>query len=171
MGQEKTHISILEQRRVEAGIIKPIYETLEAELGTERTRELIAMAIRKAARESGRDLSDEIEGVTSLETFAAVFERWKEGDAYDIDVLVQNAEHFDFNIKRCAYAEMYQEIGLGHIGGLLSCERDGALCEGYDPRIRMQRTQTVMQGASHCDFRFSYEGRARPSSGPGIKDD
>ena len=34
---------------------------------------------------------------------------------------------------------------------------DGAFCEGYDPRLKLERTQTIMQGASHCDFRYRYE--------------
>jgi hypothetical protein len=158
MSAEKPRISILEQRRIEAGVIKPIYETLEAELGTARARQLIGAAIRKAAREGAQQLAQEAAGVTNLETFAALLDRWKEGNAYDMEVLAQNAEHFDFNIRRCSYAEMYKDMGLGHIGHLLSCQRDGALCEGYDPKIRMRRTQTIMEGASHCDFRFSYDG-------------
>ena len=157
MSSEKPRISVLEQRRIEAGIIKPIYETLEAELGTARARQLIGTAIRKAALEGARRLAEEEGGATNLETFAVLLERWKEGNAYEMEVLAQNAEHFDFNIKRCSYAEMYKELGLGHIGHLLSCQRDGALCEGYNPKITMQRTQTIMEGASHCDFRFSYD--------------
>ena len=45
-------------------------------------------------------------------------------------------------------------MGLGDIGDILSCNRDGAFCEGYDPRIKLTRTQTIMGGASHCDFRY-----------------
>lgn len=157
MPAEKPRISILEQRRIEAGIIRPIYETLAAELGVARARELIGSAIRKAAHEGAQKLADEAGGATNLETFAVLLERWKEGNAYDMEVLAQNAKHFDFNIKRCSYAEMYKGMGLGHIGHLLSCQRDGALCEGYDPKIKMKRTQTIMEGASHCDFRFSYD--------------
>ncbi len=73
-----------------------------------------------------------------------------------MEVLAETDRQFDFNIQRCGYAEMYKKMGLGEIGHLLSCQRDGALCEGYDPKIKMTRTQTIMEGASHCDFRFSY---------------
>ncbi|MNW12143.1 hypothetical protein D3C71_2097590 [compost metagenome] len=63
-------------------------------------------------------------------------------------------------MKRCRYAETYREMGLGHIGHLLSCNRDGVFCTGYDPRITLERTQTVMQGASHCDFRYRLNAEA-----------
>ena len=73
----------------------------------------------------------------------------------------------DFNVRRCRYAETYRAMGLGDIGDILSCNRDGAFCEGYDPRIKLTRTQTIMGGASHCDFRYrSSSERAVLSSIP-----
>ncbi len=48
-------------------------------------------------------------------------------------------------------------MGLAHIGHLMSCNRDGTFCEGYDPRLKLTRTQTIMQGASHCDFSYRFE--------------
>ena len=157
MSAEKPRITILEQRRIEAGIVKPIYDVLVQELGTERARALIGEAIRRAARQAGETLSEEFGGATTLLTFARVLDRWKEGDAYEMEVLAETDRQFDFNIRRCGYAEMYKKMGLGEIGHLLSCQRDGALCEGYDPKIKMTRTQTIMQGGTHCDFRFSYQ--------------
>jgi|GEM_PF-1527719 len=36
------------------------------------------------------------------------------------------------------------------IGELLSCNRNGAFCEGYDLKLKMTRaTQTIMEDASH----------------------
>jgi predicted hydrocarbon binding protein len=163
MSQATPKVSILEQRRIEAGIVKPIYQTLVAELGVERARELIGAAISKAATEAGRNFAQTDNGKTSLVRFAQLFELWKEGNAYDMEVLQSTPENFDFNIKRCSYAEMYHEMGLGEIGDLLSCQRDGVFCEGYDDKIKMKRTQTVMQGASHCDFRFRYEAGQAPA--------
>jgi hypothetical protein len=29
---------------------------------------------------------------------------------------------------------------------------------GYDPKLKLTRTQTIMGGASHCDFRYRREG-------------
>jgi len=66
-----------------------------------------------------------------------------------------------FHVTRCRYAEMYRDMGLGDIGHLLSCQRDGTFCEGYDKRLKLKRTQTIMQGASHCDFSYTYEDEAR----------
>jgi hypothetical protein len=29
------------------------------------------------------------------------------------------------------------------------------MAEGFGPDIQLTRTQTIMQGASHCDFRYT----------------
>ena len=60
-------------------------------------------------------------------------------------------------VTRCRYAEMYRAMGLAELGAILSCNRDGAFCEGYDPKLKLERTQTIMGGASHCNFRYRYE--------------
>tara|TARA_R110002096_G_scaffold80612_21_gene188796 strand:- start:21 stop:185 length:165 start_codon:yes stop_codon:yes gene_type:complete len=48
----------------------------------------------------------------------------------------------------------------GHIGHLLSSNRDGIFCEGYDPSTKFERSQAIMSGASHCDFRYPMKGAA-----------
>ena len=40
---------------------------------------------------------------------------------------------------------------------IADANRDGAFCEGYDPKLKLERTQTLMGGASHCDFRYTRE--------------
>jgi hypothetical protein len=52
---------------------------------------------------------------------------------------------------------MYRELGASGLGAILSCNRDGAFCTGFNPAIRLTRTQTIMAGADYCDFRFSIE--------------
>jgi len=55
---------------------------------------------------------------------------------------------------------MYRAMGLGHVGHLLSCNRDGAFCEGYDSNITLDRRQTIMGGADRCTFRYRYKDPA-----------
>jgi hypothetical protein len=92
-----------------------------------------------------------------LRRFIDLFEQWTTGGALEVDTLLESDEHFEFNVTRCRYAEMYQEMGLGHIGQLLSCSRDGTFCEGFDDRITLKREQTIMDGAPCCTFRYACE--------------
>ena len=152
-------LPIIELRRIEANIIKPIYEAMAAELGEEKARRILGAAIRNNAIEQGRTLAEASEGPTGIAGFAKLLERWTANDALRMEVLEQDDDHFDFNVVRCRYSEMYRDMGLGDLGALLSCNRDGAFCEGYDSRLELTRTQTIMSGASHCDFRYRWRER------------
>jgi hypothetical protein len=69
-------------------------------------------------------------------------------------VLRDDDAGFEFNVTRCRYAEMYRRLGLADLGPILSCSRDGEMIAGFNPDIEFRRTQTLMVGATHCDFRY-----------------
>lgn len=150
-------MGILERRRIEAEILKPVYEEMAARLGDAVAQEILGAAITKAALAAASSFAASEPHGTSLQSFADLQPLWTKDDALRIDVKRQDATHFDYDVTRCRYAEMYRSMGLGHIGHLLSCNRDAAFCTGYDPRITMERTQTIMGGAEHCDFRYTFD--------------
>ena len=115
-------------------------------------------AIRKAAIAEGRAFAKRAPGgVTSMADFIKLYELWTADGALEMEVLEATDEKFDFNITRCRYAETYREMGLAKIGHLMSCNRDGTFCQGYDPKIRLERKQTIMEGAPCCTFRYTYD--------------
>ena len=148
-------IGVLRRREIEARILMPVLECLGAEFGEERVFAIARDVIIDVAREQGRELARQMGG-DDLGRFAAALENWKKGDAYQMDTLESTPERLSFNVTRCRYAEMYRAMGLADLGAVLSCNRDGAFCEGYDPRLKLERTQTLMGGASHCDFRYRW---------------
>ena len=147
-------LPILHVRQIEANIIQPIYEEMVAELGEKRARKILTTAINKDAVRQGAELAASTDQPNDLETFATLMGRWSKGDALTKEELHSSKGQLDFNVTRCRYAETYAEMGLSHIGSILSCGRDGSLCEGYNPNVTLTRTQTIMGGAPHCDFRF-----------------
>ena len=150
-------LSMLEKRTIEAEILKEVYETLKESHGEEVARRTIAESVRRSAIEQARAFAAAAPGGTSLKAFEDVMPLWTKGGALEIEVKEQSDTTFTFNVVRCRYAETYKAMGLGEIGHLLSCNRDGAFCEGYDPKLKLERSQTIMQGASHCDFKYRYE--------------
>lgn len=155
---DPTHLPMIERRRIEAQILKHVYETLKASHGDTVARRTIADSVRLSSLEQGRQMAAEVGGQTSLQTFADIMPRWSRDGATVMEIKESTDTTLEFNVTRCRYAEMYREMGLGDIGHLLSCQRDGTFCEGYDDKLKLTRTQTIMQGASHCDFKYRYEG-------------
>jgi hypothetical protein len=145
---------MLQRRRIEAAILKSVYEVIRQRSGEAEARAVIGEAVSKSAIEQGKALADELGHTPSFEDFRAIMPLWTKEDALKIDLLEANEDRLHFNVTRCRYSEMYKEMGIGDIGDLLSCNRDGDFCIGYNPDMELERTQTIMKGASHCDFRY-----------------
>lgn len=145
---------MLERRRIEAEILSHVYETVKAAHGVEAARKIVAESVRRSAIAQGKAMADAQGGAPGLKGFEDIQPLWTRGGTLEVAVREKGEKVFAFDVTRCRYAEMYKTMGLAEIGPLLSCQRDGSFCEGYDPRIKLTRTQTIMQGASHCDFRY-----------------
>jgi len=155
-------LPVLTQRRIEAAFAKGIYEEMKAELGEATAKRILSAAVVKLAKQVAAAMAREAPGgEPSLDSFRAIQPRWAAEDALRIEVVQSTGSAFDFNVTRCRYAEMYRAMGLAELGAVLSCNRDGAFCEGYDARLKLERTQTLMGGATHCDFRYRWEPAAR----------
>jgi hypothetical protein len=149
----KPPLTLLERREVEAKVVGPLIRGFIQAMGRDAALEVVRGVITELARSGGADLAGRL-GSASLETFAQAVGFWREGGALEIDMLEQTSDRLSFNVTRCRYAELYRELGLADLGGSLSCQRDFALVEGFNPAIELERTQTIMEGASYCDFRF-----------------
>ena len=149
---------ILTQRRIEAAFAAGVYDEMKAELGEATAKRILAGAVIKMAKSTAAEMARAAPGgQPDLDSFRAIQPRWTAEDALRTEVLRSTPDAFDFNVTRCRYAEMYREMGLAELGAILSCNRDGSCCEGYDPKLKLTRTQTIMGGAGHCDFRYVRE--------------
>jgi hypothetical protein len=151
-------LPILTRRRIEAEFARGVYDVLKAELGEAAAQRILSAAVIRMAREgAARMARDAPGGAPDLDSFRALQSLWTAEDALRTEVLESTPTTFNFNVTRCRYAEMYRAMGLAELGAVLSCNRDAAFCEGYDPKLKLTRTQTLMAGASHCDFRYTRE--------------
>jgi L-2-amino-thiazoline-4-carboxylic acid hydrolase len=160
MPPETPPIPLLQRREIEAKIVGPLIRGFVEAMGRDAAVEVVRQVITGLARDGGADLAARL-GDASLTTFAQALDLWREGGALEIDLLEQAPERLSFNVTRCRYAELYLALGLADLGGTLSCQRDFALIQGFNPAIRLERTQTIMEGASHCDFRFRSDADPR----------
>ena len=147
-------IPLIEQIKIQAQVLVPLVKTLQAELGEERANALVRKALGAQYRKFGERWWRAQGGPGFEDKMASTFERFAAADALDYDVVQQGPEAFDVNVTGCRYARFYQELGVPELGFLLVCYSDFAMTEGFTD-VELTRTQTVMQGASHCDFRYS----------------
>ena len=148
-----TPLPLLQQREIEAKVLAPVFRAFADEIGETRAREIMAGVIRELARQAGCSAAAATGG-NDLAHLKQTVAKWNEGGALELTVLRDDAQALEFNVTRCRFAEMYHQLGLADLGPILSCGRDGAMIAGFNPAIEFNRTQTIMEGATHCDFRY-----------------
>jgi hypothetical protein len=147
-------IPALEQAKIQAQVLVPLIKLLQAELGEERANALIRKALGDLYRRLGERWW-QTKGARHVgDGMAKAFAAFAKGDALDYRVQAQSEETYEIDVTQCRYAQFYNEMGEPELGFLLVCSLDFPFAEGFDPDLKLMRSQTIMQGASHCDFRY-----------------
>jgi len=147
-------IPVIQQAKIQAQILVPLVKTLQAELGEERANALVRRSLGDIYRRYGEEFWRTKNERNLGKIMASAFATYAREDALDYRVIEQSQDAFEIDVTGCQYAEFYKKLGEPELGFLLVCSADFPTAEGLGPDIKLTRTQTIMQGASHCDFRY-----------------
>jgi hypothetical protein len=156
-------IPLIEQVKIQAKVLVPLVKALQAELGEERANAIVRNALGDLYRKYGEKWW-RTQGARNLEEkVASAFEMFAAGDALKYRVIKKTPDALELNVTECRYAEFYKKIGAPELGFLLTCggDTDFFRVEGFGARLNV--TQTIMQGASRCDFRYARKKNEKDS--------
>jgi L-2-amino-thiazoline-4-carboxylic acid hydrolase len=153
MTDDDIPISHLQRRKIEGRVLLPFIRACRERFGDAATRDVVIGIIRELAVSDGAGWADTY-GHDMAALKQVVEEVWAGGGSVELDVINQTGDRLDFNVTRCRYAEFWGGMGLADTGFLLHCNRDHAMVDGFNVDMELERTQTLMEGSSHCDFRF-----------------
>jgi hypothetical protein len=126
---------------------------MEEELGRERAQAIVRRGASKQFRSMAREAvaSTEGDGAQALLKLNA-------GVRQGVDIVTEvrpSPSGFDMDVSTCVYAKFFQELGEPELGFLLVCSADFDMVEEMDD-VELVRTQTLMEGADHCDFQYRF---------------
>jgi fumarate reductase iron-sulfur subunit len=151
-------IHLIDQRVIEANALVPVIKAFGEKIGLDAAKAVVQKTHENASRAYGRACAKE-KGSNTMADLAEVVSGWAKGGALEEDVIELTETRYAFNVTRCRYAEKYREMGMAEFGYCLSCCRDEPFATGFNPDIRFERRQTIMEGASCCDFKFTLDTR------------
>ncbi len=136
----------------------PVLQGLAKELGEDRFLNALKKVASECALKAGQDRARRL----PRNDLAAFTGSGSEPSHFAKHVLtreiVEDTPHaFELKVTECLWAKTFREIGAGDIGYLLLCHTDYADCQGFNPRITLTRSKTLMQGDDCCDHRFVWE--------------
>ena len=147
-------VPLIEQVKIQAQVLVPLVRTLQAELGEERANALVRKSLGAIYRRYGEKWWRDHGSGPFDAKMRSVFDTFSAGGALDYEVVEHTKDTFDVNVTGCRYAKFYQELGEPELGFLLVCAADVPMAEGFGGEVQLTRSQTIMQGADHCDFRY-----------------
>lgn len=150
---DSKELSRIEVRAIEAAAIAPLIRAMSQRIGREEALALVREVNRREAFRRGRSLAEKT-GRNGMKELVDEVAGWGEGGVWEMEVLEQTPATYFFDVTRCPYYEKYRELGLEEFGVAFSCCRDEPFARGFNPGLELVRTQTIMEGAPSCDFRY-----------------
>lgn len=156
MDTQSPGLSRLGKRIVEAQAIAPFFRAVAEKLGWEEALAALTAVNEEEAFRRGVDTAERLGG-NGIDELAHDVDGWGVGGTWEMEVLERTPSTYSFDVTRCPYHEQYRELGLEKLGVALSCCRDHPFARGFNPRLRLVRTRTLMEGADRCDFRYTLD--------------
>jgi hypothetical protein len=134
----------------------PIMKSLAAQIGPEK---LIAM-LKEVTSERARN------GMTRRSIPNRDLATWTAGmkppgplfqHALAAEIVEDSPQAFEFRISQCLWAKTFREEDAADIGYACVCYPDYAVASGFNPKLKLIRTKTLMQGHDCCNHRYVME--------------
>ena len=137
----------------------PVLQGLAKELGEDNFLE----ALRKVASECALRAEQDAARQLPSNDFAAFNASMREPSHFakhilTLEIVEDTPQAVEVKVTECLWAKTFREMEAAELGYSLICHRDYADCQGFNPKITMIRSKTLMQGDDCCNHRFVWEG-------------
>jgi predicted ArsR family transcriptional regulator len=150
-------VDLLSKVKIQAQVLVPLIRALRAELGEAKANALVRDAMRDWSAKLFAEIGDGIEA-QGRKKWAAMHNTMGEISTKEVSVEMRrkDREALEFDITSCKFAEFFRALGEPELGGLLMCATDIDIAAAGGEQVSFSRTQTIMQGAAYCNFRYRF---------------
>lgn len=135
-----------------------LLRVLSDKIGEEKFLDMLKAASSEAAAKGMKMLAAQ-SPKNDLETFTVPMKKpnrfWKH--VLTKTILKDTAEEFKIKVTECIWATTFKKLKATDIGYAITCHPDFAMASAFNPRLKILRTQTLMQGQDHCDHHWMYQ--------------
>ena len=73
------------------------------------------------------------------------------------DVVENSSEAFEVRVSECLWATTFRAADAAELGYSWVCHPDFAMARAFNPKMRLRRDSTLMQGSPYCNHRWEIE--------------
>ena len=140
-------------------LLIPILQNLANSTGKDELIEMLMKASSEASVKRGENWAKRVPE-SDLSTFTANFKKpsrfWEHTCTYEI--LEYTEKVVEVKYTECICATIFREANASDIGYAAICHGDFAIAQAFNPKIKLTRTKTLMQGNDCCNHRYIWEG-------------
>lgn len=153
-------VSLLDKTRIQAQVLVPVMRALREELGREKADTIVAKALRDWSHQVFAAIGDGIDGSPGRK-FAKMDKALAELTLQEVTVDMQrrDKEAVEFDVTSCRFADFFRSLNEPELGTLLVCQTDIDIAAAGGSDVIFSRSQTLMQGAPSCTFRYKFAPR------------
>ena len=135
----------------------PLLRALSERLGRE---EFVRLLQEAGDAVVGKKTAGRPPMVRDLVTFAANMKNMPPiiQHTLEAEIIEQTPEAFEYRVKKCLWAKVFRDENAADIGYAMICYPDYSVARSLNPKLKLIRTKTLMQGDDSCGLRYVMEG-------------
>jgi hypothetical protein len=137
----------------------PTMNHLAKMIGKDKFLEMLKKAASEAQAEKIRKVISRVSR-NDLATFVSPFKH-PQGmykNTLTIEVVEETPDVCELKVTECLWAKAFRDAGAADIGFASICYADYAVAEAWNPKLKMIRDKTLMQGHACCNHRYVFDG-------------
>jgi hypothetical protein len=142
------------------GIVK-LGKALEEKYGKERSHRILDevsgnLCEEVISRIKGDDVVESFQD--AMDVLGKFLNTYPEFEiAHESEVIEVTDSKSVLNIKKCIWADAFRSMDAQEIGFIWNCKQDFRLASSINPRFKLKRSKTLMQGDDCCNFTWYWE--------------
>lgn len=133
-----------------------LVRALEEEMGKEKAIDFLKKTTTKRLTNYGKAQASRMPD-NSFNTYVNQFREGYESTLTK-EIVEDTEKAFELKVTECIWADTFLRAKAGDIGYAWVCWGDYAWAEAFNPKIKMIRDKTLMQGHDYCNHRYVWKG-------------
>jgi hypothetical protein len=134
-----------------------LVKALEKEMGKDKLIEFLKKFTHERMLNVGQNHAKRSPD-NSFRTYTNTFRPPRYKNTLTHEIVEDTEKAFELKVTECIWAETFHAADAGDIGYASVCYGDYAWAKGFNPKIKMIRDKTLMQGHDRCNHRYVWEG-------------
>jgi hypothetical protein len=136
----------------------PFLKLLSKEIGEDRVKEILKKQTEERSIRIGKMMAKQF-GSNDFDTLKKIFSPDSPNfkDSLTMSITESTDRVHELKVTECIFASVYLQQKAGELGWASVCHGDYAMATAFNPKIRMVRNKTLMQGHDCCNHRYLLE--------------